>query len=140
MENRREEKHTTASPRSVIVTYYEGDINTVVDEHFFRALSKNSSPKDLSIKHRERHTPHTPRSTDSLTPPSWSTSWSRTSVCAPNHTSHTAPCFSAEEAVRASSVIVSRPETPASWSLSQSYMLTSLAHQLSEAPSFHPPK
>lgn len=54
MEDRREEKHTMASSRSVIVTYYEGDINTVVDEHFFRALSKNSTPKDLSVKHHER--------------------------------------------------------------------------------------
>lgn len=58
MESRGEETHTAASSRSVIVTYYEGDINTVVDEHFFRALSKNSSPKDLSVKQRERQTPH----------------------------------------------------------------------------------
>lgn len=53
-----EEKQSTASSRSVIVTYYEGDINTVVDEHFYRALNKNSTPKDLSVKHRERQTPH----------------------------------------------------------------------------------
>lgn len=46
-----------ASPRSVVVTYYEGDINTVVDEHFFRALSRNNTPKDLSVKHRGRPTP-----------------------------------------------------------------------------------
>lgn len=50
-----------ASPQSVIVPYYEGDINTVVDEHFFCALSKNSTPKDLSIKHKEEgQTPHHP--------------------------------------------------------------------------------
>ncbi|KAG7322744.1 hypothetical protein KOW79_014090 [Hemibagrus wyckioides] len=136
MENRMEEKPSTASSRSVIVTYYEGDINTVVDEHFFRALNKNSTPKDLSVKQRERQTPH---NTESLRPPSWSSSWSRRSVC-PTPTSHLAPCFSAEEAVRSSSVIVSRPETPASWRLPENYVLTPLAYQPSTAPPFHPPE
>lgn len=49
-----------------------------------------------------------------------------------------APCFSAEEPVRSSSVIVSRPETPASWILPQKYTLTLSAHPPSTAPSSHP--
>ncbi|KAK2823056.1 hypothetical protein Q7C36_019656 [Tachysurus vachellii] len=137
MEYRSEESEHTASPQSVIVTYYEGDINTVVNEHFIRALGKNCVPKDLSVKHRERQTPH---NHELQLPPSWAASWSRRSLCPTNHTSHLAPCFSAEEAVRSSSVIVSRTETPASWCQPQNYMLTPLAYQPSAAPSFHNPE
>uniref|UniRef100_A0AAY4B020 Si:ch73-52f15.5 n=1 Tax=Denticeps clupeoides TaxID=299321 RepID=A0AAY4B020_9TELE len=37
-------------PESVLFTYYQGDINSVVDEHFYRALNKASIPRDLSRK------------------------------------------------------------------------------------------
>ncbi|KAL4648268.1 transcription cofactor vestigial-like protein 1 isoform X2, partial [Arapaima gigas] len=35
---------------SILFTYFQGDINSVVDEHFSRALNKAHKPKDLSIK------------------------------------------------------------------------------------------
>ncbi|XP_050977824.1 transcription cofactor vestigial-like protein 1 isoform X1 [Labeo rohita] len=38
-----------------LFTYYQGDINTAVDEHFFRALNKATTPKDLSIKAKDSH-------------------------------------------------------------------------------------
>ncbi|XP_066506612.1 protein vestigial [Hoplias malabaricus] len=55
--------------QSVVHTYYQGDINTVVDEHFFRALNKTSIPKDLSTKSRENRRDPKP---DYSAPPSWS--------------------------------------------------------------------
>ncbi|XP_076874419.1 uncharacterized protein LOC143524896 isoform X2 [Brachyhypopomus gauderio] len=62
------------SSQSIIFTYYNGDINTVVDEHFFRALNKTSMPKDLSTKTRELQRPS---KSDVATPASWSPSWSK---------------------------------------------------------------
>lgn len=54
MENLRVESLTDMTerktPQRVLFTYYQGDINSVVDEHFARALKKASLPKDLSIK------------------------------------------------------------------------------------------
>ncbi|KAM4665081.1 transcription cofactor vestigial-like protein 1 isoform 1-T2 [Discoglossus pictus] len=38
--------------RCVIFTYYQGDINSVVDEHFSRALRNTKDPQDLSMKNR----------------------------------------------------------------------------------------
>lgn len=37
-------------PQRVLFTYYQGDINSVVDEHFERALKKATLPKDLSTR------------------------------------------------------------------------------------------
>uniref|UniRef100_A0A8D0BQ87 Vestigial like family member 1 n=1 Tax=Salvator merianae TaxID=96440 RepID=A0A8D0BQ87_SALMN len=34
----------------VVFTYFQGDINSVVDEHFSRALSSTKTPQDLSRK------------------------------------------------------------------------------------------
>ncbi|XP_076130608.1 uncharacterized protein LOC143112240 [Alosa pseudoharengus] len=54
MENMRVESLAEVSerntPQRVLFTYYQGDINSVVDEHFSRALKKANLPKDLSIK------------------------------------------------------------------------------------------
>ncbi|XP_016348975.1 transcription cofactor vestigial-like protein 1 [Sinocyclocheilus anshuiensis] len=36
-----------------LFTYYQGDINAAVDEHFFRALNKATTPKDLSTKAKD---------------------------------------------------------------------------------------
>ncbi|XP_056593085.1 transcription cofactor vestigial-like protein 1 [Triplophysa dalaica] len=36
-----------------LFTYYQGDINTAVDEHFFRALNKATIPKDLTTKAKD---------------------------------------------------------------------------------------
>uniref|UniRef100_A0A3B1KIW8 Si:ch73-52f15.5 n=1 Tax=Astyanax mexicanus TaxID=7994 RepID=A0A3B1KIW8_ASTMX len=55
-------------------TYYQGDINTVVDEHFFRALNKTSMPKDLSTKSRENRRAPKPFPAQSSFSPSWSRS------------------------------------------------------------------
>ncbi|XP_069068557.1 transcription cofactor vestigial-like protein 1 [Pleurodeles waltl] len=40
------------SSRCVVFTYFQGDINTVVDEHFSRALRNVKNPQDLSIKNK----------------------------------------------------------------------------------------
>ncbi|KAM5290977.1 transcription cofactor vestigial-like protein 1 [Glossophaga mutica] len=39
---------TEWSPRCVIFTYFQGDISSVVDEHFSRALSNIKKPEELS--------------------------------------------------------------------------------------------
>ncbi|NXN89795.1 VGLL1 protein, partial [Bombycilla garrulus] len=39
--------------QSVVFTYFQGDINSMVDEHFSRALSNAKNPQDLSTKHRD---------------------------------------------------------------------------------------
>nr|XP_033799863.1 transcription cofactor vestigial-like protein 1 [Geotrypetes seraphini] len=39
--------------RCVVFTYFQGDINSVVDEHFSRALRNVKSPHDLSTKSKE---------------------------------------------------------------------------------------
>lgn len=36
----------------VVFTYFQGDINSVVDEHFSRALSATKNPQDLSRKNK----------------------------------------------------------------------------------------
>ncbi|KAJ8266941.1 hypothetical protein GJAV_G00136420 [Gymnothorax javanicus] len=41
---------TEKQSQSVLFTYFQGDINSVVDEHFSRALNKANKPKDLSTK------------------------------------------------------------------------------------------
>nr|XP_005990402.1 PREDICTED: transcription cofactor vestigial-like protein 1 [Latimeria chalumnae] len=41
-----------SSSQSVVHTYFQGDINSVIDEHFTRALSKANKPKDLRTKGR----------------------------------------------------------------------------------------
>ncbi|XP_062870370.1 transcription cofactor vestigial-like protein 2 [Trichomycterus rosablanca] len=128
MEGRSGMKCTTEAPHSVILTYYEGDINTVVDEHFFRALNKSSMPKDLSTK--PRTTPPTqPGASSSF---SWSPSGS-SSMFSPRLTSHLgqSQCFSSEGAVRAPSVIRSNPETSAAtWGFPKHYTAPLPTHPL----------
>nr|XP_023700129.1 transcription cofactor vestigial-like protein 1 [Paramormyrops kingsleyae] len=61
---------------SVLFTYFQGDINSVVDEHFSRALNKASRPKDLTSKSKSSR--QTPKSED-LIPVQWAypaSSWS----------------------------------------------------------------
>ncbi|XP_068107083.1 transcription cofactor vestigial-like protein 1 [Hyperolius riggenbachi] len=45
-------KTTEMGSRCVVFTYYQGDINSVVDEHFSRALRNTKDPQDLSTKNR----------------------------------------------------------------------------------------
>ncbi|XP_051972571.1 transcription cofactor vestigial-like protein 1 [Xyrauchen texanus] len=64
----RSEKHFKDPPQ--LFTYYQGDINTAVDEHFFRALNKATIPTDLSTKAKESN-----RTSISDVSPSSSSSW-----------------------------------------------------------------
>jgi len=60
MEDRLSEQSEQCKDSPQLFTYYQGDINTAVDEHFFRALNKATIPKDLSIKAKESN--RTPKS------------------------------------------------------------------------------
>ncbi|CAM4729994.1 unnamed protein product [Leuciscus chuanchicus] len=60
MEDRRLEHSDECKDSPQLFTYYQGDINTAVDEHFFRALNKATTPKDLSTKAKESN--RTPKS------------------------------------------------------------------------------
>lgn len=46
----KEPVKTEWGAQSVVFTYFQGDINSVVDEHFSRALSNAKNPQDLSTK------------------------------------------------------------------------------------------
>ncbi|XP_061862798.1 transcription cofactor vestigial-like protein 1 isoform X2 [Colius striatus] len=48
----KEPVKTEWGSQSVVFTYFQGDINSVVDEHFSRALSNVKNPQDLSTKHK----------------------------------------------------------------------------------------
>ncbi|NWX19257.1 VGLL1 protein, partial [Aegotheles bennettii] len=48
----KEPVKTEWGSRSVVFTYFQGDINSVVDEHFSRALSNAKNPQDLSTKQK----------------------------------------------------------------------------------------
>ncbi|XP_074771220.1 transcription cofactor vestigial-like protein 1 isoform X2 [Athene noctua] len=48
----KEPVKTEWGSQSVVFTYFQGDINSVVDEHFSRALSNAKNPQDLSTKHK----------------------------------------------------------------------------------------
>ncbi|XP_067904010.1 transcription cofactor vestigial-like protein 3 isoform X2 [Heterodontus francisci] len=43
---------TESSSRCMIFTYFKGDINSMVDEHFTRALKRSSSPIDVCSKRK----------------------------------------------------------------------------------------
>ncbi|XP_013860162.1 transcription cofactor vestigial-like protein 1 [Austrofundulus limnaeus] len=45
------------SSHSVVLTYFQGDINSMVDAHFSRALSKVCKPTELSSKTKNIHKP-----------------------------------------------------------------------------------
>ncbi|XP_073685129.1 uncharacterized protein [Garra rufa] len=53
MEDRLLKRSVECRDPPQLFTYYQGDINTAVDEHFFRALNKATTPKDLSIKAKD---------------------------------------------------------------------------------------
>ncbi|XP_054025600.1 transcription cofactor vestigial-like protein 1 [Dryobates pubescens] len=48
----KEPVKTEWGAQSVVFTYFQGDINSMVDEHFSRALSNAKNPQDLSTKHK----------------------------------------------------------------------------------------
>ncbi|XP_067852819.1 transcription cofactor vestigial-like protein 3 [Heptranchias perlo] len=45
---------TNSSPRCMVFTYFKGDINSVVDEHFSRALRGTSSPIEICSKRKTK--------------------------------------------------------------------------------------
>ncbi|XP_043829721.1 transcription cofactor vestigial-like protein 1 [Dromiciops gliroides] len=61
---------TEWSSRYVLFTYFQGDINSVVDEHFSRALSNTKKPKDVSTGDRSEAS--IPDSDNHLHPNQWS--------------------------------------------------------------------
>ncbi|NWH91737.1 VGLL1 protein, partial [Aegithalos caudatus] len=69
----KEPMETEWRSQSVVFTYFQGDINRMVDEHFSRALSnaKNSTknPQDLSTKHRGETV--VLKNVDSMSPHQW---------------------------------------------------------------------
>ncbi|XP_036595800.1 transcription cofactor vestigial-like protein 1 [Trichosurus vulpecula] len=61
---------TEWSSRYVLFTYFQGDINSVVDEHFSRALSNAKKPNELSTQDRSEAA--SPDSDNQLHPNHWS--------------------------------------------------------------------
>ncbi|TRY99288.1 hypothetical protein DNTS_022835 [Danionella cerebrum] len=74
MENRVFERSQEHKESPQVFTYFQGDINTAVDEHFFRALNKATIPKDLSTKAKEsnRTLKDTPSSSWAFSGITWS--------------------------------------------------------------------
>lgn len=48
-------KKTKEESGSVLLTYFQGDINSMVDEHFSRALSQANKPKEERYKIKRNH-------------------------------------------------------------------------------------
>ncbi|NXB46614.1 VGLL1 protein, partial [Leucopsar rothschildi] len=48
----KEPVKTEWGSQSVVFTYFQGDINSMVDQHFSRALGHAKNPQDLSKKHK----------------------------------------------------------------------------------------
>ncbi|NXU01790.1 VGLL1 protein, partial [Buphagus erythrorhynchus] len=49
---RKQPVKTEWGSQSVVFTYFQGDINSMVDQHFSRALGNVKNPQDLSKKHK----------------------------------------------------------------------------------------
>ncbi|NXN09835.1 VGLL1 protein, partial [Indicator maculatus] len=65
----KEPVKTEWGAQSVVFTYFQGDINSVVDEHFSRALSNAKNPQDLSTKHKGEAV--VLKNADSMSPHQW---------------------------------------------------------------------
>ncbi|NXK34158.1 VGLL1 protein, partial [Piprites chloris] len=65
----KEAVKTEWGSQSVVFTYFQGDINSVVDEHFSRALSNAKNPQDLSTKHKGDSV--VLKNVDSMSPHQW---------------------------------------------------------------------
>ncbi|NWW71997.1 VGLL1 protein, partial [Climacteris rufus] len=65
----KEPVKTEWGSQSVVFTYFQGDINSVVDEHFSRALSNAKNPQDLSTKHKAETV--VLKNADSMSPHQW---------------------------------------------------------------------
>ncbi|XP_059715610.1 transcription cofactor vestigial-like protein 1 isoform X1 [Haemorhous mexicanus] len=65
----KEPVKTEWGSQSVVFTYFQGDINSMVDEHFSRALSNAKNPQDLSTKHKGETV--VLKNIDSMSPHQW---------------------------------------------------------------------
>ncbi|XP_057240924.1 transcription cofactor vestigial-like protein 1 isoform X3 [Malurus melanocephalus] len=65
----KEPVRTEWGSQSVVFTYFQGDINSVIDEHFSRALSNTKNPQDLSTKHKGETI--VLKNVDSMSPHQW---------------------------------------------------------------------
>ncbi|NXY90333.1 VGLL1 protein, partial [Alcedo cyanopectus] len=65
----KEPVKTEWGSQSVVFTYFQGDINSVVDEHFSRALSNAKNPQDLSTKQKGETV--VLKNVDSMSPHQW---------------------------------------------------------------------
>ncbi|XP_030353313.1 transcription cofactor vestigial-like protein 1 isoform X2 [Strigops habroptila] len=83
----KEPVKTEWGAQSVVFTYFQGDINSVVDEHFSRALSNAKNPQDLSTKHKDETVV---LKNDSMSPHQWNFS----SHCSKTYPSSSAPSMS----------------------------------------------
>ncbi|XP_030353312.1 transcription cofactor vestigial-like protein 1 isoform X1 [Strigops habroptila] len=84
----KEPVKTEWGAQSVVFTYFQGDINSVVDEHFSRALSNAKNPQDLSTKHKDETV--VLKNVDSMSPHQWNFS----SHCSKTYPSSSAPSMS----------------------------------------------
>ncbi|NWS50071.1 VGLL1 protein, partial [Probosciger aterrimus] len=84
----KEPVKTEWGAQSVVFTYFQGDINSVVDEHFSRALSNAKNPQDLSTKHKDETV--VLKNVDSVSPHQWNFS----SHCSKTYPSSSAPSVS----------------------------------------------
>ncbi|XP_065545483.1 transcription cofactor vestigial-like protein 1 isoform X1 [Lathamus discolor] len=84
----KEPVKTEWGAQSVVFTYFQGDINSVVDEHFSRALSNAKNPQDLSTKHKDETV--VLKNVDSTSPHQWNFS----SHCSKAYPSSSAPSVS----------------------------------------------
>ncbi|NWZ69281.1 VGLL1 protein, partial [Acrocephalus arundinaceus] len=65
----KEPVKTEWGSQSVVFTYFQGDINSMVDEHFSRALSNARNPQDLSTKHKSETV--VLKNVESMSPHQW---------------------------------------------------------------------
>ncbi|NXX47213.1 VGLL1 protein, partial [Tricholaema leucomelas] len=84
----KEAVKTEWGSQSVVFTYFQGDINSVVDEHFSRALSNVKNPQDLSTRHKGEAV--VLRNAGSLAPQQWNFS-SHCSKSYPSSSAMSAP-------------------------------------------------
>ncbi|KQK75415.1 transcription cofactor vestigial-like protein 1 [Amazona aestiva] len=84
----KEPVKTEWGAQSVVFTYFQGDINSVVDEHFSRALSNVKNPQDLSTKRKDEAV--VLKHADSMSPHQWDFS----SPCSKTYPSSSAPSVS----------------------------------------------
>ncbi|MBN3290403.1 VGLL2 protein, partial [Polypterus senegalus] len=101
--------------RCVLLTYYHGDISSVVDEHFSRALS-NYTEEDKKKCDTEHGADSSSSRSKRCFPPSF---WDSTYNSPANRSHHGGPPYSVDMYHSAIHPAFSQPHQPESWSYSQ---------------------